>query len=86
MGGKYKNNNNSLFIEINYFLIKVVHGTDDDTLVMDDKSERKINLMTFAEIQKGYTITGGEKVPLLSEILDLCKDKVHVNIEIKGRE
>ncbi|KAL4462084.1 hypothetical protein ABPG74_000929 [Tetrahymena malaccensis] len=65
--------------------IVVVHGKDDDTIQLDDGSFKKINEMKFQEITEKYTIKG-EKCPLLRDVLLTCKDKVHVNIEIKGRE
>ncbi|EGR30651.1 hypothetical protein IMG5_127000 [Ichthyophthirius multifiliis] len=66
--------------------IVVVHGTDDHTLQLIDGSFKKIIDMTYQEMLEQYTIEEGQKIPLLLNVLELCKGKCRVNIELKGDE
>lgn len=66
----------------------ILHGGDDGQLFsymkgIEDKKEL-INNYTLEQLQK-FDLVGKEvaKIPTLNEVLDLCKDKIFLNIEIK---
>ena len=80
-------------IELDIWLTKdkipiILHGGDQGQLYdhIEDKIDKKLtaNDLTLEELQKlrlkGEKI---QKIPKFSEILDLCKDKIFINIEIK---
>ncbi len=83
------------------FALAIAQGADaieldvqlvEDTLVVihDDELDRtttgsgRVDAISL-EALRGLDAGGGERVPLLSEVLDLAVDKVGVNIELKGR-
>ena len=79
-------------IEFDVWLTKdkvpvIMHGGDKGQLCphfkVDDKS-LLVNNITFEEIRKlEYKKDPEQKIPTLEEVLDLCKDKIFLNIEIK---
>ncbi len=62
--------------------LAVIHGTDDGRIHETTNGHGNVMDMTFAELQK-FDAGKGERIPLLEDILTLCKDQVFVNIEIK---
>lgn len=79
-----------------YVEIDVRETKDGQIVVMHDSSvfrttgvNKNVSDMTYEEIRKldaGSRFSreyAGTRVPLLSEVLDLCKSKINVNIEIK---
>eukprot|EP01022_Parablepharisma_sp_SALTPOND_P003518 TRINITY_DN1142_c0_g1_i1.p1 TRINITY_DN1142_c0_g1~~TRINITY_DN1142_c0_g1_i1.p1 ORF type:complete len:678 (-),score=111.44 TRINITY_DN1142_c0_g1_i1:113-2146(-) len=62
--------------------IVVIHGKDDGDISATTNGHGKVTELTLAELQK-FDAGEGEKVPLLEEVLNLCKGKAFVNIEIK---
>ena len=80
-------------IELDIWLTKdkipiILHGGDQGQLCdhIKDKINKKItaNDLTLEELQK-LKLKGEkeQKIPKFSEILDLCKDKIFINIELK---
>jgi glycerophosphoryl diester phosphodiesterase len=79
-------------IEFDVWLTKdkvpvIMHGGDEGQLFphfkVDDKS-LLVNNKTFEEMRKlEYKKDPEQKIPTLEEVLDLCKDKIFLNIEIK---
>ena len=80
-------------IELDIWLTKdkipiILHGGDQGQLYdhIEDKIDKKLtaNDLTLEELQK-LRLKGekNQKIPKFSEILDLCKDKIFINIEIK---
>lgn len=63
----------------------------DDDLIRTAGVKQRLDQLTYEEIEQ-YTIgreiglkDTTEKIPLLSDVLDLCKGKIRVNIELKGK-
>jgi len=74
-------------VELDVWLTKddvpvVVHGDEVGRVKFQGDLEEIIGEIEFESL-KTYTLRNGEKIPTLEEVLDLCKGKVHVNIEIK---
>lgn len=73
-------------VELDVYTLK----TGEVVVFHDDKLERttngkgKIETKTFSEIRQ-LDAGGGQKVPLLTEVLDLINKKVAVNVELKGK-
>lgn len=57
----------------------------DENMTKLTNSKADIESLTFDSIQK-VSLLNGEKIPLLSEILDLINGKVDLNIELKGTD
>jgi glycerophosphoryl diester phosphodiesterase len=79
-------------IEFDVWLTKdkipvIMHGGDDGELFPHFKVKNKkllVNNITFEEIRKlEYKKDAEQKIPTLEEVLDLCKDKIFLNIELK---
>ena len=81
-------------IELDIWLTKdkipvILHGGDkgqfiDHVKSSDNKSNLTTNDLTLEELLK-YDLKGEEiqKIPTFNEVLDLCKNKIFINIEIK---
>jgi len=74
-------------IELDVWLTKdqvpvVIHGKDDGEVEFLNKIER-IENMTLEDVKTTPLITG-DFMPTLREVLEVCKDKICVNIELKG--
>jgi len=74
-------------IELDVWLTKdqvpvVVHGKDEGEVEFLNKIER-IENMTFDDVKVTPLITG-DIIPTLREVLEVCEDKICVNIELKG--
>ena len=82
-------------IEFDVWLTKdkvpvIMHGGDEGQLnphfKVDDKT-LLVNNITFEEIRKlEFKKDPEQKIPTLEEVLDLCKDKIFLNIEIKDSQ
>jgi glycerophosphoryl diester phosphodiesterase len=73
-------------IELDVWLDKnkipiVLHGTECGRINLN--SEKLINEQTLEELSAIHLLSKKEPIPLLDEVLQLCKDKIFVNIEIK---
>ena len=82
-------------IEFDVWLTKdkipvIMHGGDEGQLCPHFKVDDKnllVNNVTFEELRKlEYKKDPEEKIPTLEEVLDLCKDKIFLNIEIKDSQ
>ena len=82
-------------IEFDVWLTKdkipvIMHGGDEGQLAPHFKVKDKkllVNNITFDEIRKlEYKEDSEQKIPKLEEALDLCKDKIFLNIEIKDSQ
>lgn len=82
-------------IEFDVWLTKdkvpvIMHGGDEGQLSPHFKVDDKnllVNNVTFEELRKlEYKKDPEEKIPTLEEVLDLCKDKIFLNIEIKDSQ
>jgi glycerophosphoryl diester phosphodiesterase len=60
----------------------VIHGLPGGIVELENNAEIKIGEV-YAEDLKQYTLRNGEKIPTLADVLDTCKDKICLNIEIK---
>jgi len=74
-------------VELDIWLTKdgmpiVVHGLPGGFVEFQNGIKKVINEIDL-ETLKTYTLKDGEKVPTLEEVLDVCKSKMHLNIEIK---
>jgi len=64
---------------------------DNEVIVIHDKSVDRttdgsglVNKMTLSDL-KQLNCAKGQKIPTLEEIIDLCKDKIDLHIELKGK-
>lgn len=82
-------------IEFDVWLTKdkvpvIMHGGDKGQLTPHFKVDDKtllVNNITFEEIRKlEFKKDPEQKIPTLEEVLDLCKDKIFLNIEIKDSQ
>ena len=82
-------------IEFDVWLTKdkvpvIFHGGDEGQLSHNFKVEDKtllVNNTTLEEMRKlEYLKDSEQKIPTLEEVLDLCKDKIFLNIEIKDHQ
>jgi len=60
----------------------VLHGLEGGVVELEAEVKEIIGNLESTNIQN-YTLKNGEKIPTLAEVLDVCKDKVCLNIEIK---
>jgi glycerophosphoryl diester phosphodiesterase len=60
----------------------VLHGLSDATVELKDGSRKIINEIHSSEL-KALFLPGDETIPTLEEVLDVCKGKVCINIELK---
>jgi len=60
----------------------VVHGIDDGFVEFTDGVKEAISKIEFKDVLN-YTLKNGEKIPTLAEVIDVCKDNVCINIELK---
>ena len=60
----------------------IVHGLLGGVVVFQNGIRKKIGVINSADLHT-YTLHNGEKIPTLAQVLDICKDKLHLNIEIK---
>jgi len=60
----------------------VVHGLRGGIIEFEGDIKLIINEIDSNDLKK-YFLKNGEKIPTLVEVLDVCKDQVHLNIEIK---
>jgi glycerophosphoryl diester phosphodiesterase len=58
----------------------VIH---DATVDRTTDGKGRVSRLTLSQLKK-LNAGKGEKIPTLNEVLDLCKNKIKVNIEIKG--
>jgi len=75
-------------IELDIWLTKdgipaVVHGKSDDNIEFAGLLEKMENI-TSEELRK-LKLVNGESVPLLCDVLELCKGNICINIELKGQ-
>jgi len=82
-------------IEFDVWLTKdkipvIMHGGDEGQLCPHFKVNDKtllVNDTTFEDMRKlEYIKDSEQKIPTLEEVLDLCKDKIFLNIEIKDHQ
>jgi len=76
-------------VELDVWLTKdnvavVVHGHTGGVIHFTDNVKEVIQTIDSKDLPN-YTLANGEKIPTLSEVLDVCKDKICVNIEIKEK-
>jgi glycerophosphoryl diester phosphodiesterase len=74
-------------VELDVWLTKdnvpvVVHGLEGGVVEFTDDVKEAISTIESKDLHK-YTLKNGEGIPTLAEVLDVCKDNVCVNIEIK---
>jgi glycerophosphoryl diester phosphodiesterase len=60
----------------------VIHGLAGGVIELEHDARIIIGEVYSQDLAK-YTLKNGEKIPTLEEVLDTCKDKVCLNIEIK---
>ncbi len=75
-------------VELDVWLSKdkelyVIHGKEDGDISITTNSEGLVSSFTSKELDT-FDAGMGERIPRLEEVLKLCKDKLLVNIEIKG--
>jgi len=58
----------------------VIHG-DDVSITTNGRGS--VKNYTFSKLRELHTLIGNEKIPSLEEVLNLCIDKIFINIEIK---
>jgi len=61
----------------------VVHGTDEGVIHFKDNTSTIYAFDVLAEDLKKMRLPNDETIPTLEEVLLLCKDRIHVNIELK---
>jgi glycerophosphoryl diester phosphodiesterase len=62
-----------------------VHETSDSHFIIyhdDDIKGKAISEMTLAEVRE-VRLKGGYKIPTLEETLDVCRKKIHADLEVK---
>jgi glycerophosphoryl diester phosphodiesterase len=75
-------------IELDVFVTKdgfpiVVHGTDDYKIEFKDSTKTNYPYeMIYSDFQNLEVLTGGT-IPLLADVLQACKNKTWINIELK---
>ena len=61
-----------------------IEGTFAKYIKRKEKNKKlKINNVTYSYIEEINRENKGKEIPTLEEVLDLCKDKIFINIEIK---
>jgi len=60
----------------------VLHGLEGGIVELEADVKELIGGIESQNLNN-YTLKNGEKIPTLAEVLDVCKDKVCLNIEIK---
>jgi glycerophosphoryl diester phosphodiesterase len=60
----------------------VLHGLEGGIVELEGEVKELIGSIESKDLNN-YTLKNGEKIPTLAQVLDLCKDKVCLNIEIK---
>jgi len=61
----------------------VVHGTDDGLVHFKETSLTTFAFNVYSKDLKDWKLPNDESIPTLEEVLLLCKDRIHVNIELK---
>ena len=61
----------------------VIHGGNNGDVSLTTNGHGSVKKYTFSELRELHTLIGNEKIPSLEEVLNLCKDKIFINIEIK---
>lgn len=77
-------------VELDVWLTKdnvpvVVHGDEVGKVEFEGGLEKVVGEVEFETLIK-YVMKNGETIPSLAEVLDVCKDRVHVNIELKEKK
>jgi glycerophosphoryl diester phosphodiesterase len=62
---------------------KTINRTTDGTGQIIDMTWKDLQKLHLRQRNKGKTVTK-EKVPTFEEVLTLCKDKIYVNLDLKG--
>lgn len=78
-------------IELDVWLTKdkipvIIHGGDKGEINLTTDGKGLIKEINFEDLKKIHTLKGNLNVPTLEEVLQLCKDKTFVNIELKDPE
>ena len=74
-------------VELDVWLTKdkqlaVIHGKDNGEISSSTNGNGIVYNLTYSELLN-FDAGNGEKIPLLNNVLELCKDRIFVNIEIK---
>lgn len=75
-------------IELDIWLTKdkipvVIHGKDDGDISATTNGKGRVKEMTLSELRQYKTLNGNKDIPMLEEVLKLCKNKIFLNIELK---
>lgn len=78
-------------IELDVWLSKegvpvVIHGGNKGEIDEFVDKEGTISNFTIQEIKQFRTKNGNKSLPSLEEVLDLCKEKIFINIELKDHD
>jgi len=60
----------------------VLHGLEGSLAELQDGAKEHIPSIEYKDLYK-YTLKNGETIPSLAEVLDICKGKICLNIEVK---
>jgi glycerophosphoryl diester phosphodiesterase len=74
-------------VELDVWLTKdnipvVLHGLPGGFVELKGFAKKPIRSLNSKDLGK-YLLKNGEKIATLAEVLEICKDKMHINIEIK---
>ena len=75
-------------VELDIWLTKdlipvVIHGGDNGEIEEFTTGKGNVKEMTFKELSKYHTKEGDQPVPAFEEVLQVCKDKMFINVELK---
>lgn len=62
----------------------VLHGENDGYITTIDNTKDLIENFGYSELKSKVCLPNGDYIPTLNELLELCKGKLDVNIELKG--
>jgi glycerophosphoryl diester phosphodiesterase len=75
-------------IELDIWLTKdeipvVIHGGPHGEISETTNGEGKVNELSYRELSEFQAGPNGETIPMLESVLELCKGKIFINLEIK---
>ena len=64
----------------------VIHGSKEGGIEETTNGQGKLSNLTYEELTKHSTSLNNHRIPSVEEVINLCKNKIFMNIEIKEKE